>query len=341
VAEATGAAVVTTPAGKGTFPEDHPQAGGVFGNFGTTLANDLLGTADVVVVVGSKLGPSDTANEATGILDPSRQRIVQVDIEPLHASWTMPTAEVVVADAGAALDGVLDAFASEPLAAETVHERRSAIGERARTVAAGEPSSADSATSPLHPQRAIAELRAALPDDVIVTCDAGENRLLMSRYFTSRRTGGYLQPAGAGGMGYAIPAAIGAKTAHPDRVVVAVCGDGGFSMSLPALLTAVEEGLPIVVVVLDNGILGWVQHSQRARGELEFKSTLHKFDYAGIAEAAGFAAWRVSDPGELEAAVGAAVAADRPAIVVAQVSTEQTFVDLRTPHLAGAAPVRR
>jgi thiamine pyrophosphate-dependent acetolactate synthase large subunit-like protein len=112
-------------------------------------------------------------------------------------------------------------------------------------------------------------------------------------------------------------------------------------MSLPALLTAVEEGLPIVVVVLDNGILGWVQHSQRARGELEFKSTLHKFDYAGIAEAAGFAAWRVSDPGELEAAVGAAVAADRPAIVVAQVSTEQTFVDLRTPHLAGAAPVRR
>jgi thiamine pyrophosphate-dependent acetolactate synthase large subunit-like protein len=132
-------------------------------------------------------------------------------------------------------------------------------------------------------------------------------------------------------MGYAIPAAIGVKSADPDRTVVAVCGDGGLGMSLGALLTAVEEELPIVVVVLDNGILGWVKHSQRSRGEQEYKSSLHGFDYAGIARAAGLASYRVGEPAELAPALAEALKAGRPALVHVSVSTEQTFTDLRTP----------
>ncbi|MCU1412404.1 MAG: hypothetical protein JWR04_3111 [Rhodoglobus sp.] len=335
VAAATGAGVVTSPAGKGTFPEDHANSGGVFGNFGNPLANDLVAAADVLLVLGSKLGPSDTANENPGLFNPGRQRIIQVDIEQLNAAWTMPTDEVVVADIGAALEsllGVLDVPAGTASArVESIAEARGRFADDALHGA--------SESSPVHPQRAIAELRAALPDDVIICADAGENRLLMGRYFPSRAGGGYLQPAGAGGMGYGIPAAIGAKVFAPDRTVVAVCGDGGFSMSLPALLSASEENLPIIVVVFDNGILGWVRHSQRMRGELEFNSALRRFDYAGIGEAVGFAAHRVSTPDELRTALATSVASNVPSIVVVDISTEQTFVDLRTPLMSAGAPV--
>jgi thiamine pyrophosphate-dependent acetolactate synthase large subunit-like protein len=132
-------------------------------------------------------------------------------------------------------------------------------------------------------------------------------------------------------MGYAIPAAIGVKTADPERTVVAVCGDGGLSMSLAALMTAVEEKLPFVVVVLNNGILGWVKHSQRSRGEQEYKSTLYGFDYAAIAGAMGLSSFHVGEPDDLAPALADALKADGPALVVVDVSTEQTFTDLRTP----------
>jgi acetolactate synthase-1/2/3 large subunit len=335
VAEASGATVVTTASGKGCFPEDHAQAAGVFGNFGVTLANDALASADTVVVLGSKLGPSDTANEAASLLDPARQRIVQVDVEPLNASWTMPTEDVVVGDVRAVLEAVLTSLREEPVDAATVSDRTAALGRR-REDLAGHPTFADVDSTPIHPQRAVAALRAALPAGAVITCDAGENRLFMNRYFTTKPGDTYLQPAGAGGMGYAIPAAVGAKVAHPERTVVAVCGDGGYSMSLPALLVATEEDLPITVVVLDNGILGWVQHSQRSRGELEFKSTLRHFEYAEFARAAGFDTWTVSDPADLQDALSAALRCDRPSCVVVSVSTDQTFVDLRSPHLAAA-----
>jgi thiamine pyrophosphate-dependent acetolactate synthase large subunit-like protein len=84
-------------------------------------------------------------------------------------------------------------------------------------------------------------------------------------------------------------------------------------------------------VVFDNGILGWVKHSQRARGEAEFKSSLVPFDYAGFGTAAGMAAFRVDEPAELASTLQEAVKADRPALVVVGVSTEQSFLDLRSP----------
>ena len=109
---------------------------------------------------------------------------------------------------------------------------------------------------PILPQRLIGELQRGLPDDAIVTCDAGENRIMMTHWYQTKRAEGFLQAAGSGPMGFAIPAALGAKLVHPNRPVVAVCGDGGFAMTMNGLMTAVEQDIPIVTVIFNNKALG-------------------------------------------------------------------------------------
>src|SRR4029077_12724333 len=109
LAEAAGLPVATTAAGKGCFPETHPLALGVFGTFGTPAGNACLGEADQVLVVGSKLSPSDTAWENTKLLDPTRQIFVQIDIEPKNASWNYPAETVVLGDAAQILGQLVEA----------------------------------------------------------------------------------------------------------------------------------------------------------------------------------------------------------------------------------------
>ena len=133
-----------------------------------------------------------------------------------------------------------------------------------------------------------------LPDDAIVTCDAGENRILMTHFYQTKKAGGFLQAAGSGPMGFAIPAALGAKLVHPDRPVVAVCGDGGFAMTMNGLMTAIEQDIPIITVVFNNNALGWVLH-----GSGPFAAEFNDFDHAAIARAMGCRGVRVEDPTRL------------------------------------------
>src|SRR5215472_13757055 len=112
LAEAAGLPVATTAAGKGTFAETHPLALGVFGTFGTEAANASLAEADLVVVVGSKLSPSDTAWENRALLDPTRQSFIQIDIEPRNASWNYPAEHVLLGDAAVILEQLGDAVGS-------------------------------------------------------------------------------------------------------------------------------------------------------------------------------------------------------------------------------------
>ena len=131
-----------------------------------------------------------------------------------------------------------------------------------------------------------------LPDDAIVTCDAGENRIMMTHFYQTKQAGGFLQAAGSGPMGFAIPAALGAKLVHPDRPVVAVCGDGGFAMTMNGLMTAIEQDIPIITVVFNNKALGWVLH-----GGGPFAAEFNDFDHAAIARAMGCHGVRVDRSG--------------------------------------------
>ncbi len=322
-AEAAGIPVVTTPSGKGTLPETHDLALGVFGTFGTAAANACVAEADLVLIAGSKMTASDTARENPALLDPERQTIIQIDVEPRNLSWCFPVEHALLGEAGTVLDQLRVAL-PEAMKADVGRRRVADLRQRHGYFDAPE---LYSGGSPVAPQRIIAELQRALPDDGIVTCDAGENRIFMTHFFQTKSAGSFLQAAGAGPMGFAIPAAMAAKLIHPDRMVVAVCGDGGFAMTMNGLLSAIENDLPIVVVVFNNHALGWSMHS---RGD--FGTRFERFDHAAIARSIGCHGISVQDPEELAGAFAAAFEHRIPTVIDIETSLETSFSDLTSEY---------
>jgi acetolactate synthase-1/2/3 large subunit len=150
----------------------------------------------------------------------------------------------------------------------------------------------------------------------------------MMRWYASKRPGGYLQPAAGGGMGHAVPAALGAKLAHPQAPAVAVCGDGGFAMVMQGLMTALEEQLPIAVVVFNNGVLGWVLHGM---GEQVVAAHLSSFDHAAIARALGCDGIRVGSVAELEDALSRVGSLERPLVIDVPMGIETSFREVLDP----------
>jgi acetolactate synthase I/II/III large subunit len=298
------APVVTTAAGKGVFVETDPRSGGPMGTYGLASANLLISEADLLLAVGTKLGPSDTLRGNPGLIDPQRQTLVQIDAEPLNLCWTFPVQHGLAGDAACVMGQVIEAWSADPPAPRTT-----GAAERVREALGRFDSFADPAfdsdDTPLRPQRIIRLLEEAGPDHAIITCDAGENRLFMMHWFRNTCRGGYLQPAGSGGMGYAVRAAMGAKLACPDRPVIAVCGDGAFSMNLHSMMTAVQEGLPIAVVVFNNASLGWVLH---AMGDKAVAGEFADVDFAAIARTVGCEGIRVTSAAQLRDAFKAALA---------------------------------
>lgn len=324
-ADAAGTPVVSSPSGKGCFAEVHPLSLGVFGSFGTAAANACVSEADVVVVVGCKLTASDTIKEHEDLLDPRRQTFIQVDIEPRNASWTFPAEHVIIAEASVALDRMTSLLKERRQESKLGPERawvyKKAHGHFDHTQVRDE-------RLPMLPQRVIAEMQKVLPDDVIVTNDAGENRIFMMHFYQTKQAGGYLQAAGAGPMGYAIPSALAAKLVYPDRPVVAVCGDGGFSMSANGLMTAIENNIPIIVVLFNNHMLGWSTH---VRGP--FAAQFNDFDHAEMARSMQCHGVKAHTPQEFADALREALLQDRPTVIDVELSSELSFQDVMSPHM--------
>ena len=333
VAELAGVPVATTATGKSAMAETHSLALGVFGNWGQAAANELVSNADTVLVVGSRLSPTDTCFENPELLDADRQRFLQIDVEPLQIGRHYPVAAAIVADAREALD----ALATE-LEARLTPAQREAAGRRAAHVAEvkslhryfAEPEQRLSDV-PLRPERVISELAARLGERAIVTMDAGANRLYMTHYFQSRGAGTVYQPSSIGGMGYALPAALGAKLAAPDRDCVAVCGDGGFAMTMNALLTAAQHRIAVTTVILNNGVLGWVKDGQRRRNNRFIASELGKLDYARMAASMGCRGTRVESLDDLGRALDGVRGATEPVVLDVVTTEHAPFWQVQSP----------
>jgi acetolactate synthase I/II/III large subunit len=242
---------------------------------------------------------------------------------------------VLIGDAKAVLTQLIDSFAAQGGPSPTKSSAaRLRLQSSRRQHGFFDAAELRSDESPILPQRVIGELQRAVPDDAIITCDAGENRIFMTHYFQTKGHGSFLQPSGVGGMGYAIPAAMAAQLVHRDRKVVAVCGDGGFAIGMNGLMTALAEDIPITVVVSNNGALGWVKHGQ---GERNIACDLSNFDHAAIARAMGCDGLQVEEPSALAAALRRALVSEKPFVIDIRTSLNETYRRVTSPLVAERA----
>jgi acetolactate synthase-1/2/3 large subunit len=333
LAELVGVPVTTTATGKSAIADAHPLALGVFGNWGQMVANEVVSTADTVLVVGSRLAPTDTCFENPELLDADRQTFLQIDVEPLNIGRHFPVAAAIVADAREALAALVTELTPRltPAKREAARRRREHLAELRtlhRYFAEPEQRLDD---VPLRPERVITELARRLDEHAIVTMDAGANRLYMTHYFQCRGAGTVYQPSSIGGMGYALPAAMGAKLTHPERDCVAVCGDGGFAMTMNALFTAAQYHIPVVTVVLNNSVLGWVKDGQRRRGNRFIASELGRTDYARIAQAMGCVGVRIETLKDLLSELDRVKNAKEPTVLDVVTTEDAPFWQVQSP----------
>ncbi len=316
LAEALDAPVVTTPKGKSVFPEDHPLSLGVFGMGGHARADRYLENDDVILVVGSSL--NEFASSAWSQRLCASVAFIQADIDPTQIGKNYPADIALVGDAGATIDALLAALPSTAPGRRT----RALLSGLAREVPRWEqPEQMSSEATPLSPPRVITELRAAMPEDALLFVDTGNASLWACHYFEVRQPGTYFIDMGIAAMGSAVAGVVGGALAAPGRRAVAITGDAAFAMHGFEVHVAVELGLAVVWVVLDNAGHGMIQQGeQMAFGqEAGFYGFRHPINAAKVAHGLGAVGIEVSDVPGLRRALREALAADRPTVINAQI----------------------
>ncbi len=309
LAERLDAPVATTVSGHGVMADDHSLALGVAGsNGGVAETREVVEAADLVVFVGCRAGSVTT--EKWRVPGP-HQRIVHIDADPTVIGVNYRTEAALVGDAKLALAALLDEVAgvSDGWGAAVVRQAKAGKFARFERFASDE--------VPIRPERLIAALQAALPGDAVIVADPGTPTPFLSAYYRLDRPGRHLVFNRAhGALGYALPGVVGAHFARPGKVCVAMMGDGGFGFASGELETIARLGLPLTVVVVNNGTFGWIKAGQHHQYQGRYQSVdFSPSDHAAVAAAYGFETWRVEDPNKLGAALSAAVASTRPALV--------------------------
>jgi acetolactate synthase-1/2/3 large subunit len=295
------------------------------GAWAASTVRSRLDEADVMLVIGARLDQITT----NGYRLPSAStRWIHVDLEPRTATRGLRAPDLAIAsDAARFVDLAWADLRGKVLDAENRSWRLERLAEdRAAYLAASDVSGGEWAGPGVHPGRVVAGLQAALPPNAIIATDAGNAAGWLARGFRFLRPGTFLGTI-AGAMGYAVPAAIAASLIHGDRPVVAVCGDGGFAMTMAELETAVREGARPLVVVLDDRGFGSVRMHQDRQGRAHVASELGPIDAAAVAEACGALGFRATDDAGFETALRDALAARRPAVIHCAVDPAWVSVD--------------
>ncbi|MGE5603296.1 MAG: thiamine pyrophosphate-binding protein, partial [Nitrososphaerales archaeon] len=305
---------VTSPTGKGSIPEDHPLALGVVGSYGRRAVNEVVKDVDLVFFAASRAGDLTTDHYVT----PRRGvRAVQLDINPSEVGRIYPVEVALVGDAKVTLAKM--AAAAKPAGSGVSPWLRSAQ-ERVATWCAETEPKMQSDAAPIRPERLCRELTEALPANAVLVADTGHSSIWTSTLVSLNKPGQrFIRCMGT--LGWALPGAIGAKCALPDRPVVCFAGDGALFYHLSELETAARHGIDVVVVVHNNSAFGQEKGLIAMLGEagaLGAEKEIYAFrpvNFASIAEEMGCLGIRVEKPGEIKAALAQALAANRPVLV--------------------------
>ncbi|GIX46503.1 MAG: hypothetical protein KatS3mg131_0714 [Candidatus Tectimicrobiota bacterium] len=300
------------------------------GVFGTPVANKTVGEADLVLIVGCRLKAPDTLSESPHLIDPARQRLIQIDVEPRNVGWVYPVDLGLVGDARAVL-ALLNAALADDV------KRRPPYAQLPRVMQLQQEKQAShyfvddyarAAAVPILPQRLVHELSTTLAPDALVCADAGNNRVWMLRYFQTKQAGTYFGTYGIAGMSWSLPAALTAKLLYPQRPCVAVCSDG-FAMQNHVLSTALQYEAPVTFVVMNDAQLGMVRQGQ---GERPIASEFLPTDWAAVARGYGGVGIRVERPEGIRPALLEALGSERPAVVDVAIDPKEPMqARLRSP----------
>lgn len=289
VAERLSCPVATTPKGKGVFPEDHPLALGVLGLGGHRSARRYLETGvDVVLAIGTSLGDLATDGFSPALQAPA---LVHIDIDARQIGKSYAPTHAVVSSAADFLGAFGDRLAERRTRPRTIRSSTGGIVRHAL------PSSAK--PDRIASQDAIAEIQELAPPNTIYTVDSGEHTVFAVHYLQLVHPDSFIVMTGLGSMGPSIGAAIGAQLAHPDRFVVAICGDGCFAMNAFEIATAVAEKLPIRVFVFNDERLGMVEIGHESVYGRHPDYSTKPLDICSIAQGLGATTLRISRAGQL------------------------------------------
>ena len=319
--------VVTTLMGKGAFPEDHHLFVGMPGMHGAKYTNYTITETDLLIAVGVRFD-----DRVTGKLSSfaSKSKVIHIDIDPAEIGKNKAVDVPIVGDAKsvlAAVVGELRKMSAEP---HTDAWMRVIDDWRSRY-----PFHYPTPEGVLMPEHVIERIRELTKDrPTVITTEVGQNQMWSCQYTHIREPRTWVSSGGLGTMGFGFPAAMGAQIGKPDYLVIDVAGDGSIQMNIQELATAKINGIPIKIVILNNGVLGMVHQWQELfYGERYASSVLDQAvpDFVKVAEAYSCFGIRVTDPADLDAALTAAFEYDGPAIVDCRVPSSENVYPMVAP----------
>ncbi|MET0831540.1 MAG: acetolactate synthase large subunit [Acidimicrobiia bacterium] len=314
-AELANLPAVTTLMARGAIPDSHPLCLGMPGMHGNYTAITAMQRADLLIAVGARFDDRVTGDVAAFA---PHARVIHVDVDPAEIAKVRTPEIPIVGDARAVLRQLIAAM--EKLLGDGSAPEREPWLETLRGWQRDKPLSyTQDEAGPIQQQYVIEELHRLTGGDAVVVAGVGQHQMWASQFWRFERPRTWINSGGLGTMGYAVPAAVGAKTAVPERTVWAIDGDGCFQMTCQELITASVEGIPIKVAVMNNQSLGMVKQWQRLFYHGRYSAvdlTDHTPDYVKLAEAMGCAGLRADHPGEVRPVLEKAMAInDRPVVV--------------------------
>ena len=321
--------VAHTLMGKGCMHEDHPLLLGMTGFWGTPIANEMCRSADLILAIGTRLAEASSSSwdpRFTFAIPPGR--LIHIDIDPSEIGRNFPTEFGVVADAKLGLAALAEAARGKK------HRVRADVRSRIRLgrheFAENWEHQRTSDQFPMRPERILAEVRKAVPEDGFIVTDVGWNKNGVGQQFPITVPGTFVTPSGLATMGFGPAAVLGVKMAQPKRAAVALIGDGAFGSNPSVVATAMEANLPVVWVVMDNSAFGTIAGLEKMHYGWSFgclfqrNGETYTVDFAAMARACGARGIAVKSAAELGPALNDALASDLPTVIQAPMENVPT-----------------
>lgn len=291
--------------GLSSVPYDYELYLGMIGMHGTPVANYATLNADLVIAVGARFSDRVAGNRKKFAKD---AQIIHIDIDASEISKNVTCDMALVGDA----KQILTDFNSE-LSDQSHEEWCTALIDFRTKIGLKKPAEGDK----VDPRDFIFTLHKLLGDDAIIVTDVGQHQMITAQYYQYSKPRSFISSCGLGTMGYGMGAAIGVKTAHPDRPVVLISGDGSFHMNMNEMACAVSQNLPIVVLVFNNSVLGMVRQWQTLFYKKRYSETsiARKTDFVKLAEAFGAKGYRIALRSEIEPVMKEALQCGKPCII--------------------------